>query len=124
MAAAAAALGGAAASVLTGTEVDHFLGAVALAAAGGSLIAMVCAVIAARPVDWFFPGSTPSAWQSDIAAGKTEAASLEELLADYDDRITKNFRTMRINGRWLMAAAVIVFLDLAACGIVIACHVR
>jgi hypothetical protein len=116
LAAATAALGSAAVAVLTSSVADHFLGRLAIVAAAGLLVAMVCAVVAARPVRWFFPGSHPLDWQDDFATNKPEVDRLQELLADYDERITKNHRTMQVNARWMHGSAIGGIITLMTAG--------
>ena len=121
--AASAALGGAAATVLTGTSLDHYLGKVAFIAACGMLAAMACALVAARPARWFFAGAQPSDWRNDLIAGKPEITQVEELLTDLDRRLRKNDRSMKVNGRWITASALIALFTLLASGILLARHV-
>jgi hypothetical protein len=120
LAAATAALGGAAANILIDHNADHFVGRLAMCAAAGLLFAMLCAIVAARPTRWFFPGSHPKDWQEDFAVNKPEIGRLQELLVDYDERITRNHTTMRINGRWITASAMIGMSTLFIAGMMLA----
>ena len=113
---AAAAFGGAAASALTDNPPELFMGRLALLAAAGMLGAMFCAIVAARPVKWFFAGSQPANWSQDLATEKPFTESLGELLLDYDDRISKNERTMMVNSRWLLASGIIAMATLLIAG--------
>lgn len=123
LAAAAAALGSAAATVLTGNTIDRFVGGLAIFAAGGMLAAMVIAMIAARPVVWFFPGSYPADWQIDFSTNKPEIERYQELLADYDSRIYKNGRRMLWNGRLISASAIVAVAILFISGLMLVGHV-
>jgi hypothetical protein len=122
LAAATAALGGAAANVLINNSADHFVGRLAMCAAAGLLVAMLCAIVAARPTHWFFPGSHPKDWQEDFVMNKPEIGQLQELLVDYDERIDRNHTTMRINGRWITASAMIGMLTLFVAGTMLVSH--
>ncbi len=120
LAAAAAAIGSASVTALADEKAEPFLGQVGFATAAGLLVAMVLAVIAARPTRWFFPGSLPFDWREDFETAKDELEQLRELLVDYDNRITRNNRTMKINGRLLMAAAIISVAALWVAGALVA----
>lgn len=121
--AASAALGGAAATVLTGTTIDHYLGNVSFMAACGMLLAMACALIAARPSRWYFAGVKPSDWRADILSAKPEITQVEEFLADLDRRIANNDRTMKINGGWITASAATSMATLIIAGLFLAFHI-
>jgi len=81
---------------------------------------MLCAIVAARPTHWFFPGSHPTDWQEDFATSKPEIDRLQELLVDYDERISNNHVTMRVNGWWITASATIGMVTLLASGTTLA----
>ena len=121
--AASAALGGAAATVLTGSSLDHYLGKVAFVAACGMLAAMACALVAARPARWYFAGAQPSDWRNDLIAKKPEITQVEELLVDMDRRLRKNDRSMKVNGWWITSSASIALLTLFVAGILLAKHI-
>ena len=121
--AASAALGGAAATVLTGTALDHYLGKLAFFAAGGMLVAMTFALVAARPTRWFFAGAQPADWRNDLRSGKPEIVQVEELLTDMDRRLRKNDRAMKINGRWITTSAITALATLLVSGVLLATHV-
>lgn len=59
-------------------------------------------------------------WQEDFATSKPEIDRLQELLVDYDDRIANNHVTMRVNGRWITASAIIGMLTLFVAGAMLA----
>lgn len=118
------ALGGAAASLVTSTDSSGgFFARVALATGIEFIVAMACAVIAARPVSFHMAGATPANWKDDLANKKPVMDQLTELLADYDDQIGQNDATLAVNGRWLMAAAIIALFGLAVSAGVISWHV-
>lgn len=111
-AAAAAALGGTAASLLAGPGGNALLGWLALAAAVGMTMPMAVAIYAARPRQWWLPGGRPDNWTEDIATAKPRVERLQELAADYDDRIVHNDAIMADNARWLRRAIVLAFATL------------
>ncbi len=117
LAAAAAILGGAAASVLTGNGVPHHYGTVALWAAFVTLIGMALAVIAARPRIFFSPGAMPRNWVKSIKAGDSEQERWSSVLDDYDSRITKNEAVMSSNSKLVTTSAIIVIVGYAICGL-------
>ena len=120
LAAAAAVLGGAAASVLTGTVTDHRIGQIALWAALVTLVGMALAIAAARPRRFFSPGVYPKKWRGSIASGDGETERLTSVLADYDHRIEENERIMAANGATIVWSAAVVMIGYLACGASIA----
>lgn len=117
IAVAAAALGSAAVEALTATPPQVDIGHLALWAAAGMVVAMSLAVYAARPVKWFYAGSDPLDWRTDLAADKAWPDTLPSLLLDYESRITNNEATMKGNGRWLAASSLVALGTLILSGI-------
>lgn len=122
LAAATAAIGSRAISILSQAPPDQFLGRLSLDVAGGLLAAMLFAILAARPTRWFFPGSQPESWKEDFKAQKPKVKRLQELLADYDTRIRKNHAVMKWNGRLVMLSAILSVCVLGLAGVSLARH--
>ena len=89
---------------------------IAVRTAAGLVLAMIVAFIAARPVDWYYPGSPPGLWIADIDNGVPVADQLRQYAAQLDTRITKNENTMKLGGRWLRASAIIAVTSLLSGG--------
>ncbi|MBW6523430.1 hypothetical protein KZ810_07955 [Sphingomonas sp. RHCKR47] len=115
LAAAAAALASAASVCLTSSPPKIGLGYTAVVGCGGLLIGLLFAVLAARPSRWFYPGSLPSAWISDIRTHKPQAQAMQEFCDDLSDMICKNERLMADNGKMLMLSVYLTVATLFGC---------
>jgi hypothetical protein len=112
-----AAGGGASALLLAGDSL--FLGYLGFATVAGLLVSLACAVHAARPVSFEYPGNSPAEWAQDISTGKSLLDSMREQAAHYATMIETNNRTLESNCIWLrrsqMIALWVLTLGGAAC---------
>lgn len=114
LAAAAAAVGGAAGVALTGDTPRRALGVIAICVDFGLLVSLFLAIYAARPSRWCFPGSIPRSWSADLNSRRDLADALREYCDDLSDRIGDNNRLMKINGSVLMCSTIFALFSLFA----------
>lgn len=76
------------------------------------LVAVVLAVLSARSIGFYFPGSEPSAWEEDVREEHTLKQSLGDMASHYDQMIRNNAREMKRAGHIFNASLIVAGLDL------------
>ena len=94
-------------SLLIGEAENALLGWVAISVTGAFVIAMLCAILSARPASFQFLGNDPAEWVGDISANKSLHESLAEMAAHYNEMLAHNRKLMKVNGL-LMSLSFIV----------------
>ncbi|WP_459661751.1 hypothetical protein [Novosphingobium sp. 11B] len=114
LATAVVALVGAAGAVMLNEA--HFLGYVALLTAAGLAVSLSLAIKAARPIDFYFAGNRPCAWEGDLRSGLSEVESLASQALHYDEMIMQNRDALDDNCKMLDRAMTAAFVSIVGGG--------
>jgi len=107
----------AAAALMLATPMRYDLGVVAFLGAGGLLISLALAIVAARPVGWHFPGIRPGNWVKDLAESNSDPhGTLAAIAAGLEKQAEANSKLLSVNGWLIRCSLIMAGITLLGCG--------
>ena len=117
LAAATVVVAGAGVALLIQEKPNPKLGWTCLSTTVGFTLAMLLAILSARPCGFWYGGSRPADWQRDLRFAHDQRESYGEHLMNYEERIGKNAKTLEKNSRLMNAAVWLTWASLVLGGL-------